>query len=147
MIVTGAVPSTLPEASKLVAVAAAKDGAPVKVGEARAALAFNCVWIELVGSTNAKVAGVTPSTVLLVVVCVSVVPRIVPVGNVGKPVISVDAIDLLVSVCVSVVPTIAPVGAVKDVNHAVPLDTAIPAPGYTCVVVMLLQPHTCVVVL
>ena len=38
---------------------------------------------------------------------------------------------LLVSVCVSVVPTIVPDGAVNDVPQADPVETAIPAPGYT----------------
>src|SRR5579872_2831182 len=62
-------------------------------------LALSCVWMLEVGSTNTIVAGVTPSSVLFV------------------------------SVCVSVVPTIVPDGAVSDVPHALPVDTAIPAPG------------------
>jgi hypothetical protein len=36
----------------------------------------------------------------------------------------------LVKVWVSVVPTIAPLGAVRDVPHAEPVETTIPAPGY-----------------
>src|SRR5579872_2065149 len=62
-------------------------------------LALSCVWMLEVGSTYPKTVGVTPSTVLFV------------------------------SVCVSVVPTIVPDGAVSDVPHALPVDTAIPAPG------------------
>jgi hypothetical protein len=43
-------------------------------------LAFNCPCTELVASRKAIVAGETPSTVLFVNVCVSVVPTIVPTG-------------------------------------------------------------------
>lgn len=55
---------------------------PVNVGEANPALLLICVCMELVASTKAIVVGVTPSSVLAVSVCVSVVPTIVPVGAV-----------------------------------------------------------------
>ena len=66
------------------------------------------------------------SIVLLVSVCVAVVPT-TPVR-----VLSAKVMVLLVNVCVAVVPTKAPEGAVRDVVHAEPVETAIPAPGYTC---------------
>ena len=56
------------------------DSVPVKVGLASGAFAPNCVWMLEVGSTKPIVVGVTPSSVLFVSVCVSVVPTIVPVG-------------------------------------------------------------------
>jgi hypothetical protein len=39
------------------------------------------------------------------------------------------SIRLFVRVCESLVPTIVPEGAVRDVPHADPVDTAIPALG------------------
>lgn len=75
---------------------------PVNVGEARGDLALICVWTELLASRNAIVVGLTVSTVLLV------------------------------SVCVSVVPTIVPTGAVRLVPKAVPVETMMPAAGKVC---------------
>jgi hypothetical protein len=43
---------------------------------------------------------------------------------------TLGSIRLLVRVCVSVVPTMVPEGAVNDVAHADPVETAIPAPGH-----------------
>lgn len=65
-------------------------------------LAFNCVWILEVGSTYPNVVGVTPSTVLFVRVCVSVVPTIVPVGA-GTELVTVED-EAAIGICVAVIP-------------------------------------------
>ena len=58
----------------------------------------------------------------------------VALGRAGAAWVAADLVAAVgvavnVSVCVSVVPTIAPDGAVSDVAHAVPVETAKPAPG------------------
>lgn len=58
------------------------------------------------------------------------VPVIVRLAAVAVPVNEGEARVLFVSVCVSVVPTSAPAGAASEPSQFVPLDTAIPAPGY-----------------
>jgi hypothetical protein len=108
---------------------------------------FNDGLAEL--AVDALTRGVTR---LLVSVWVSVVPTTTPDGITfcaAEPSMLPEAFEstkleaampesvllsalivLLVRVCVSVVPTIVPEGAVNDVVHAVPVDTATPAPGY-----------------
>lgn len=74
-----------------------------------------------------KPTELVPSTVQLLKVPEAGVPS---TGVVNTGAVNV----LLVRVCVSLVPTTVPVGVVLDVSQAVPVDTAMPAPGYACAV-------------